>query len=1050
MAVEFVVFGHVEARIDGEPVDLGHVRQRCVLAALLADVNRPVPVGRLVDRVWGDRPPRRPQGTLYSYLSRLRQALAPAADEARLARRHGGYLVEADPTSVDLHRFRHLVGAARAADEVAEAAALFERALGLWRGDAFAALDTPWFHSLRETARGERFAAELDLGEARLRLGQHAGLVAELPARVRAHPLDERLAAQFMLALYRGGRPAEALAHYQRVRERLAEELGTDPSPALRTLHQRILTNDPALDPPGTPGTPVPPDSLTPRAGQAAEEPGEHGESEEPGAEDREGVRVGAEAGAAERGGTDTSPGATEAPVPPTVPVAVPRQLPPPMPLFVGRAPRLAELDKALGGEGASGGAMPLAVVGGTGGIGKTWLAVHWAHQNAAAFPDGQLYADLRGFAVAAEPVPPEDVLLSFLHALGVAAAAVPVDLPSRAALFRSLAAGKRMLIVLDNARDTGQVLPLLPGTAASTVLVTSRNQLTGLITAHGARAVPLDTLTEAEARELLVRYIGAERAAAEPGAVAALTDHCAGLPLAVSLVAARATTHPDFPLAVLAGELRSRSARLDALDAHDFTADLRAVFSTSYRALQPSAARVFGLLGQAPGPDIGLAAATALTGLTAASTRSLLRGLEAAHLLQEHAPGRYRMHELVRLYASERGEHDLTRPDREAALARLVSCYADTAHAADRLLSPQRTPIDRTPIDRTPPAVLPAPQPLADAAAAMAWFETEHACLLDIHRFAVERGRAQRRPSEGPEGTEGSGHGPGRPSPEPDGSDGWYGNAWRLAWSLDTFEWRRGRHNDRVTVLGATLATPDALGDPADRALAHRLLGRAHVPLGQHTEALDQLHRALALYAAAHDASGQAQTNLNLALAWEHRGDDRRALSHAVANLRIRRVLDEPLREAEALNAVGWYLARLGRHGYARYYCEQALALCRGLGYREGEAFTQDSLGYLAHRSGAHAQALEHYQQALALRRELGDTYEEADALACLGDVHHAMGHAAPARDAWQQALTLYRAQHRPLQASRLEGELRSSGDDQATSGRGGRGGRGGRASRA
>lgn len=973
MVVEFGLFGQVEARIGGEPVDLGHLRQRCVLAALLIDANRVVPVDRLVDRVWGDRAPSRARGTIYSYLSRLRRALAPAADEVRLIRRHGGYVVEVEPSAVDLHRFRRLLEQARAAGGAAEAAALLERALDLWRGDAFATLDSPWFNSWRQTVQGERIAAELDLGDVRLQLGQHARLVSEFSARAQTHPLDERLAAQLMLALYRSGRAAEALAHYQCVRKRLAEELGTDPGAALRTLYQRILAEDPVLSAPAPgPAARVP----TPSTGPAPEQ--------------------------APTPAPDPAPTTATA----SVPATVPRQLPPPTPLFVGRAHKLAELDKVLGANGGTGGTMALSTIGGTGGIGKTWLAVHWAHRNAEAFPDGQLYADLRGFAVSAEPVPPAEVVLGFLHALGVGAEGVPVDLPSRAALFRSLVAGKRMLIVLDNARDTEQVVPLLPGTPSCMVLVTSRNQLVGLITAYGARPLPLDVLTEAEARELLSRYLGAERTAREPEAVAALTRHCAGLPLAISLVAARATTHPGFPLSVLADELRSRTARLDALDTHDLTADLRAVFSSSYRALEPPAARMFGLLGRAPVPEVSVAAATALAALPAPATRSLLRGLEAAHLVHEHCPGRYRMHDLVRLYASERGERDQPQADLDAALRRLTDFYARTAHAGDRLLSPQRTPFAA---ER--PGAAPAPHPLTDAAAAMEWFDAEHACLLELHRFTIERGR-DKEPGEG-----------------------WGGWAWHLAWSLDTYQWRRGHLDDRTAVLRATLEAPGALGDPAARALAHRLLGRAQVPLEQRTEALDNLRRALALFGEAGDAAGQAQTNLNLALAWEQRGDDRRALSHAIQNLRLRRRLDGPLREAEALNAVGWYLARLGHHGQARHYCEQALALSRRLGFREGEAFTLDSLGYLAHHGGRPAQALDHYRQALALRRELGDAYEEADALACLGDVHRTMGQPARAAEAWRQALSLYRSQHRLLQVARLEEKLsRPAGEPPTT----------------
>ncbi|MET7301349.1 BTAD domain-containing putative transcriptional regulator [Embleya sp. NPDC005575] len=926
MVVEFALLGGIEARVGGALVDLGHTRQRCVLAVLLIEANRPVSIDRIVERIWGESFPQRAQGTLYSYLSRLRRRLA-ATTEVRIARHSGGYLLEIDAFAVDLHRFRALAAEARAAEDDHSAASMWRQALDLWHGDAFAAVDTPWFNALREALHRERYEAELDLVDVRLRLGEHAGLLPGLAARARADPLDERLAAQLMLAQYRGGRPAEALTHYRHVRRRLVEELGTDPGPELRRLHQQILTASPSL---AAPAALAAPSSPHPRM---------------------------------------------------TTATPVPRQLPAAPPVFIGRAVTAAELDRHLNERGDLGRGVAIATIGGAGGVGKTWLALHWAHRNAAAFPDGQLYVDLHGFVPVGEPVAPAAALRGFLDALGVAADAIPADRPGRAALYRSLVADKRMLIVLDNARDSEQVVPLLPGGPSCTVLVTSRRRLAGLTAAHGARSLVLGLLTETEARELLVHHLGPKRAAAEPQAVSALVDHCAGLPLAVAIVAARTAGRPGFPLAVLAAELQDRSARLDALGTDDPIADLRAVFASSYAALDPTTAWVFALLGAAPGPDIALAAASALTGLTPARTRSHLRALEAAHLTEEHVTGRHRMHDLVRLYAAERAREPERGRAREEALRRLVDFYVDAAHAGDRVLSPQRTPLAAA----RPPAASP---PFRDATTAMSWFEAEHACLRDAHAFAMEHGLSRR--------------------------------AWELAWSLDTFQWRRGRLPERVAMLRATLADVDVWADPADRALAHRLLGRAHVPLADHADALEHLRRSLALSEAIDDGAGRAQAQLNLALAWEQHGDDRQALTHALENLRIRRTLDSPHREAEALNAVGWYQARLGDLRSARDHCERALALCRRHGFREGEAFTLDSLGYLAHRDGEHTEALDHYRRVVALRRDLDDAYEEADALVCLGDVHHALGQDAEARNAWRRALALYRHQGR---SDRAEG---------------------------
>ncbi|GAA2611867.1 BTAD domain-containing putative transcriptional regulator [Dactylosporangium fulvum] len=921
--MEFRLLGSIEAHAGETPIDVGHARQRGVLAALLVDAGEVVRADQLVERVWGARPPQRAQSTLYSYLSRLRRALTTGSGQPLLRRRSGGYLLAIDRLAVDLHLFRHLCAQARSASDDDAASAMLGEALGLWRGTAFADLDTPYFNLQRDATDQERLAAELDRCDIRLRLGHHGELLAELLTRAEAYPLDERATGQFMLALFRSGRVADALAHYRLTRRRLSEELGSDPSMALQQLHERIIAGDPVLNAAGAPA---------PRARLLVE---------------------------------------------------APRQLPAPPAVFVGRAWEMAELDRVAD----TGDVLGIAVIGGTGGIGKTSLALHWAHRNIDRFPAGQLYVDLRGFDPAGNPVPASVALHGFLEALGVAPTEIPADLPSRTALYRSLVAGRRMLVLLDNANSTAQVEPLLPGSPDCMVLVTGRRQFAGLVTAFGARPLALDALPRSEGQELLVHHLGWHRAAREPEAAAALVAHCAGLPLATSIVAARARIQSGLPLAVLAEELGDRSARLDALDADDLNADLRAVFSSSYQALDPDLARMFGLLGDAPGPDISLSAVAELTGQSAARTRVALRRLTAAYLLQEHVAGRYRMHDLVHLYAAERCAHDQPAAVVGSARQRLASFYTGIALAADRLLSPQRTAITMDPA-RARPSGAPT-----DAAAAMAWFEAEHRCLLALHREVVEHGR--------------------------------HAEAWQLAWSLDTFQWRRGYLHERVAMLQAAIAATETLANRAALALNHRLLGRAYVPLGQHARALHHLRQATAGYEEAGDADGQAQTQLNLALAWEHVGDYRQALTHAAANLRIRAALGNPAREAEALNALGWYHARVQDYEEAARYCHRALALCREQGYREGEAYTSDSLGYIAYHSGRPAPALRHYLDALRLRRELGDTYEEADTLVHLGDVYRAVGRTADALSAWREALALYEEQHRARQAASVLDKL-------------------------
>jgi DNA-binding SARP family transcriptional activator len=390
MTAEIRLLGDVEVHVGEQQVDVGHSRQRCVLVALLAEPARVVSVERLIDRVWGDRLPRRPRNALYGYVSRLRAALG---DEARITQQSRGYLLEVDPMAVDLHRFRALVRRARANEDDHARAALFDEACGLWRGNPFGSLNTPWLNGMRATVEAERFAAELDRTDVQLRLGGHTELLPRLQRWSEAHPLDERLAAQLMLALYHCGRQAEALDHYQRIRARLAEELGADPSPALQRLHLRALSAD-----------------------------------------------------------------LTVAVAPSRQPV--PQQLPVPPGAFVGRAAELAELGHAHGDPAT----LMISVIGGVGGVGKTWLALRWAHDNAERFPDGQLYVNLRGFEPTGQPVPWPAVVRGFLHALGVDPATVPADPDAQAALYRSTVAGRRMLVVLDNSRDTEQVIPLLPG----------------------------------------------------------------------------------------------------------------------------------------------------------------------------------------------------------------------------------------------------------------------------------------------------------------------------------------------------------------------------------------------------------------------------------------------------------------------------------------------------------------------------------------------------------------------------------------------------------
>lgn len=656
MTTDFCLLGGIEAWIDGRAVDLGHARQRLVLAVLLVEVNRAVPIDRLEERVWGVGLAQRGRGTLYSYLSRLRQALGAVGGGVDLVRGTEGYVLSADADAVDVHRFRRLVAEARGAQRDEVAGRLFGEALGLWRGEPFGEVDVPWVNGVREGLRQERLAAELDRNGVGLRLGQHRELLAGLGVRARECPLDERLSGQLMLALYRCGRASEALAWFREVQGRLAEGLGVDPGPELQRLHQRILSADPSL-------APERPDRV-PGAGGA-----------------------GATAGSAGAGGTGGAGGFTGGGVP------LPRQLPAAPGLFAGRADELALLSEVLAGgagngdeEGTGGGGPVVAVVSGSGGAGKTWLVLRWAHDHVDRFPDGQLYVNLRGFDPGRRVLAPETALRGFLGALGVGPGAVPAGFEAQVGLYRSLVAGRRLLVVLDNAADAGQVVPLLPGGGECAVVVTSRRRLTGLAASHAARQVTVGVLGKGESRVVLARHLGQGGGPADdPAAVDAVVRHCGGLPLALSVVAARAVADPGFPLGLLAEELGDEATRLDALDAGDPAGSLRTVFATSFRMLEGEQAQAFAYLGLVPGGEIGLTAAASLLGARVAVVRGWLRGLQSAHLVEQPVPGRYRFHDLVRLYAAERAS-ELPGGEREEALRRLADHCLHTAAAGNRL----------------------------------------------------------------------------------------------------------------------------------------------------------------------------------------------------------------------------------------------------------------------------------------------------------------------------------------------------------------------------
>jgi tetratricopeptide (TPR) repeat protein len=649
----------------------------------------------------------------------------------------------------------------------------------------------------------------------------------------------------------------------------------------------------------------------------------------------------------------------------------VPRQLPAATRHFAGRATELQALTELLEDAAAAGGTVVVSAIGGTAGVGKTALAVYWAHRVADRFPDGQLYVNLRGFDPAGTVMEPAEAVRRFLDALGVPAERIPVDLDAQAALYRSQLAGRQMLVVLDNTRDTAQVRPLLPGTPGCLVLVTSRNQLSGLVAAAGAHLITLDLLTPDEALDLLTRRLGADRTAAEPEAVAELITACARLPLALAIVAARAATDPHLPLHTLATELRDTSARLDTLTTDDPHINVRAVFSWSYHALTPATARLFRLLGLHPGPEISAPAAASLAALPISRAQPLLADVAGANLLVEPAPGRYTFHDLLRAYATDLARRIESEEQRHDATHRMLAHYLHTAHAADRLLKPARDPITIP-----PPHPRSVPEHPADYGQAMAWFTTEHPVLLTAVAHAA--------------------------------ASGFDTHTWQLAWALIDFLDMRGHWHDWATTGRTAVAAARRLADPVVQALTHRHLALAYIRLGQYDDAHTHLRNALNLYRQAGDRAGQAQTHDNLGLVWERQGRHSEALNHARQALDLFRAASHRRGQADALNNIGWLQTQLGDHRQALAACQQALTLHQELGHRDGQAETWDSLGYAHHHLGHHTQAITCYQNALTLYQDLGDRYYEAATLTHLGDTHHTAGNSEAARDAWQQALAI------------------------------------------
>lgn len=931
MTLQVGLLGPLEVSLRGEPVNLPAGRLRALLATLALSAGRPVPVDRLASAVWGDEPAVDARANLQTSVRRLRRLLNADA----VVTCDGGYALQIDPDRVDAVLFLRLLDEAAAAAGPEDQRERLAAALRLWRGMPFDGVRSDWLERTQEPRLRERYLTAL---ERRIDLdlasadAPTSDLIAELDELTRRHPLREPLWVLLLAALARGGRPAEALQRYEAVRIRLAEDLGTDPGPQLRRMHADLLAGRPTH-------------LLA---------------------------------------------------APPALLPVVPRQLPAAPAPFIGREPAVSALDGMLGdAAGPPPRSVMVAVIVGAAGIGKTALALHWAHRAADRFPDGQLYLNLRGFDPASAPLEPADALRAFLDALQVPPQQVPATVDAQAGLYRSLLAGRRMLVLLDNARDTDQVAALLPGGPGCLAVVTSRNHLSGLMAA-GARPVLLDLLDQASAAELLASRLGRDRLTTEHSAAAELVTRCAGLPLALAIVAARAAAHPDLPLSVLADEL---GQGLDALEAGDTSTSVRAVFSWSYRHLDEPSARLFRLLGLHPGPDVTAGAATSLAGLSVPRAKRLLAELIRTHLITEHRPGRYVLHDLLRAYAGELAAVHDTDADRRAATHRMLDHYLHTAHAADVLLYPQGEPVPLAP--PRPDVTL---EDFGTQDQAMAWFAGEHDVLLTAVGWAAREGFDR--------------------------------HACRLAGALFVVLHRRGHWHDRAAVQLTALRAAQRLGEPAEHIRASRYLAGAYADLGRFRDSHEHIQQALDLAVAADDLAAQAHIHYERNLLYGLEGRSNDALDAAREALGLFEAVGDHTGRATALTDIGWHHSRLGHHQEAVPLLRRALTAHQRLGNHAYQAHTWACLAGAYEHLGDLPEAIACYGHALEEFRSVGDRYGEASTHAYLATVHEAAGDLDAAREARRQAqhiLDTLDAHATHQLDSQLHHHTRTGGESQA-----------------
>jgi len=929
-----LVLGPVVVSVDGKAHSLPRSQTRGVLALLALDAGRALSRQAIMDALWGGAPPPTGRAQIHNALRQIRGLLADLGVPGSIESGSFGYRLAVEPTLVDAVRFEQLARQGRKASangDHGEASRLLRAALDLWTGEPLLDAGGAFVEAARTRLNDGRLTAIEDLADIDLIHGRPELVAAELGQLVHAYPLRERLRSRLMLALYRSGRRADALRVCREYRQILAEQEGLDPGPDLVELERLILRGDSAL-------------TVAAATAPVASDP----TADEPRLARRRDA---------------------------------PAQLPPDLRGFVGRSDDLRRLDEILD-DAQTQPSATVCVITGTAGVGKTSLAVHWAHRIRDSFPDGQLYVNLRGFDPDGVAMAPAEAIHRFLDALGVPPERVPTDLDAQASLYRSELDGRRMLILLDNARNSSQVRPLLPGTANALTIVTSRSQMSSLVAVNAAQPLALAEFTGDEARQLLAHRLGPGRVAAEPAAVERIVTRCARLPLALTIAATRAA-RPGLSLAGVAADLADDD-RLDVLSAGDPVSEVRTAFSWSYDALTPAAAELFRLLALHPDADMSVPAAASLAGAPRPRAHSLLAELTRAGLLTEQPAGRYTFHDLLRVYAAGLSRaHDP--PDRrDAAVGRLLDHYLHTAHSADRLLHPHRDPIIPA-LDEPAPGVM--TESLADPTEAMAWLTRERSALLAAIGLASDTGRDR--------------------------------YVWQLAWTMTTFLTRRGPWHNLTAAWHLALDAGGRLADSTMQAEAHRRLGHAYTELRRFQDADDQFRQALRLYTNTRDPLGRARTHQSLATLYERQGRPAHALDHARRAYTFYREAGHRHGQANALNHLGWCHALLDQYEQAIEHSEQALIPLQELGDGNGQADTWDTLGFAYHHLQQYDRAVTSFQNALQVYRDLGDRYREAATLVRLGDTYYTARDLVAAQSAWRDALTIFSDLDHPSVAS-------------------------------